>query len=200
MNEQNPLDHLIRSLASLPGLGHRSARRIALHLLAKDGKEMHKLANVMQQAATQVKECNTCANLDTTQPCRICQSHKRDKSQLCIVAEVSDIWAIERTNVYSGLYHILGGTLSALDGIGPQQLRIGHLQNRLSQENTFNEIILALPATVDGQSTAHYVSDILEDFPHIKITRLAHGMPVGGQLDYLDEGTIITALKSRNAA
>lgn len=198
MNDNGPLDQLIRTLAGLPGLGHRSARRIALHLLSKRTTTMQNLSNILKQAAEEVRECRTCGNLDTIQPCRICQNHTRDRSQICVVAEVSDLWAIERTSAYKGLYHILGGTLSALDGIGPKDLRIDTLVER-SHSPGIREIILALSATVDGQSTAHYISDHL-DKGHLTITRLAHGVPVGGELDYLDDGTITTALKSRSQA
>lgn len=198
MNDNGPLDQLIRTLAGLPGLGHRSARRIALHLLSKRTTTMQNLSNILKQAAEEVRECETCGNLDTIQPCRICQNVTRDRTQICVVSEVSDLWAIERTSAFKGLYHILGGTLSALDGIGPKDLRIDKLVDR-SHAPEIREIILALSATVDGQSTAHYITDHL-DRERLTITRLAHGVPVGGELDYLDDGTITTALKSRSQA
>ena len=198
MSDQGPLDALIKSFASLPGLGNRSARRIALHLLSSKGQSMKHLAKTLQRAAEEIIECNTCANLDTTQPCRICQSHKRDQTQICVITHVSDLWAIERTSMYKGLYHVLGGTLSALDGIGPSDLRIEELLTRI-QNNEITEIILALSATTNGQSTAHYIADHL-DTKTINVTKLAHGVPVGGELDYLDDGTITTALKARRSA
>ncbi len=198
MNDNGPLEQLIKALAALPGLGNRSARRIALHLLSKRHTTMYHLTRTLKTAAEEVRECETCFNLDTVQPCRICQSVKRDRSQLCVVASVSDLWAIERTSSYKGLYHILGGVLSALDGIGPDDLNIRSLIAR-SENEEIKEIILALSATVDGQSTAHYIADHL-DAAAITITRLAHGVPVGGELDYLDDGTITTALKSRSRA
>jgi len=186
------------SKTKLPGLGNRSARRIALHLLTKRTTAMNHLTRTLQTASEQVKECEVCYNLDTVQPCRICQSIKRDRSKICVVANVSDLWAIERTASYKGLYHVLGGVLSALDGIGPKDLNIHSLLTRAEDEE-ITEIILALSATVDGQSTAHYIADHL-DAAAINITRLAHGVPVGGELDYLDDGTITTALKSRSRA
>ncbi|GJL85585.1 MAG: recombination protein RecR [Micavibrio sp.] len=198
MHNDGPLDHLIRMLSGLPGLGNRSARRIALHLLDKRGTTMLPLAKALQTAAENVKDCNICGNLDMRDPCSICCDHKREQSKICVVARVSDVWAIERTHAYKGLYHVLGGLLSALDGIGPEELRLQKLLER-SKAGKCEEVILALSATVDGQSTAHYIADRLSS-SNVKITRLAHGVPVGGELDYLDDGTITTALKSRSAA
>lgn len=195
---QGPLEQLIKALARLPGLGNRSARRIALHLLTKRETLMFPLAEVIKTAAEQVKQCNTCGNLDMSEPCGICQNAGRDKTTICVVAQVSDLWAVERTGAYKGQYHVLGGLLSALDGIGPADLRIDKLQQRTESEPV-REVILALSATVDGQSTAHYIADHL-DGAAIRISRLAHGVPVGGELDYLDDGTITTALKSRSQA
>ncbi len=197
MNE-GPLDHLIRMFAGLPGLGNRSARRIALHLLSRRETAMLPLARALEQAAKNVKDCGICSNLDMNDPCGICRDPKREQSKICVVARVSDVWAIERTHAYKGLYHVLGGLLSALDGIGPEELQLQKLQAR-SKEAGVEEIILALSATVDGQSTAHYIADQFHG-SDVKITRLAHGVPVGGELDYLDDGTITTALKSRSAA
>lgn len=215
MNE-GPLDHLIRMLAGLPGLGNRSARRIALHLLERRESLMQPLALALARGATEICACETCGNLDSISPCGVCRDQARDTSKICVVAQVSDVWAVERTGVFRGRYHVLGGLLSALDGVGPEDLRVGSLLRRVesvsaaiavpagafaedekAQQNF--EIILALPATVDGQSTAHYVSDRLRKFP-LKISRLAHGVPVGGELDYLDDGTIVTAINSRSAA
>lgn len=190
-----PLDSLIRALAGLPGLGPRSARRVALHLLTNRQKAMNPLMLALEQTAEQVRTCTTCGNLDLSDPCRICNNPQRTQNVLCVIAGVADLWAIERTGAYKGRYHILGGILSALDGVTPDMLTIRPLIDRLEG---VDEVILALAATVDGQATAHYLSDRLQDArPTLKITRLAHGVPVGGELDYLDEGTIMTALKSR---
>lgn len=193
--EEGPLDNLIRALAALPGLGPRSARRIALHLLSRRGTALDPLVHALKLAADQIKPCGTCGNLDVTDPCRICQSPERAAAQICVVAGVSDLWAIERTGAYKGRYHILGGLLSALDGIRPDDLSITALIDRV-RNNDVQEIIMALSATVDGQATAHYIADRLSG-ANVKISRLAHGIPVGGDLDYLDDGTIATALKSR---
>jgi len=196
--KEGPLDSLIKALAGLPGLGPRSARRIALHLLTNKQDAMRPLMTALTQTEASIKSCDTCGNLDLASPCRICQDVKRSQATICVIAGVADLWAIERTGAYKGQYHVLGGVLSALDGVGPQDLRITPLIERVkTMQNA--EIILALSATVDGQATAHYLTDRLSDFKHIKITRLAHGVPVGGELDYLDDGTIATALKSRAA-
>jgi recombination protein RecR len=196
--QDGPLQHLIKMLSGMPGLGNRSARRIALHLLNKRESLMLPLAHVLQRAAEDIKTCDRCGNLDVLVPCTLCQDTNRNKTQICVVGQVSDLWAIERTGAYRGQYHVLGGLLSALDGIGPDQLRISELVSR-AQANEIEEIILALSATVDGQSTAHYISDHL-DREGLDITHLAHGVPVGGELDYLDDGTITTALRSRKAS
>ncbi len=198
MQQEGPLNNLIRMLAGLPGLGNRSARRVALHLLSKRRTAMIPLAEAIKQAAEQVKECSNCGNLDMHDPCTICRDERRDRSKICVVGGVSDLWAIERTGAFKGTYHVLGGLLSAIDGIGPRELKIDALVAR-TNDSPVEEIILALSATVDGQSTAHYIADHL-DAVRLKITRLAHGVPVGGELDYLDDGTIMTALKSRSKA
>ena len=195
MQQDGPLNHLIKMLGGLPGLGNRSARRIALHLLNQRSSLMMPLAETLQRAAEEIKSCHVCGNLDTHDPCSICVDPKRDTSKICVVAQVGDLWAIERTSAYKGVYHVLGGLLSALDGIGPDQLNIAKLIERSEKEKP-QEIILALAATVDGQSTAHYITDRL-NAQNIEITHLAHGVPVGGELDYLDDGTITTALRSR---
>lgn len=196
MND-GPLDHLIRLLSGLPGLGNRSARRIALHLLSKRGSLMMPLANALRDAAENVKSCGVCGNLDMVDPCGICKDIKRQDSMICVVSQVSDVWAVERTGAFKGRYHVLGGLLSALDGIGPSDLRIDSLVSRVRENSDqVEEVILALSATVDGQSTAHYISDHLSSLG-VKISHLAHGVPVGGELDYLDDGTITTALRSR---
>lgn len=195
---EGPLDNLIKALSRLPGLGPRSARRIALHLLTNKDKALYPLIGVLQQAAENIRNCDICGNLDFSSPCRICQDPKRSQNLLCVIAGVADLWAIERTGAYKGQYHILGGVLSALDGVGPDQLRLRALLERV-QRSPPEEIILALSATVDGQATAHYLTDKLETITKTRITRLAHGVPVGGELDYLDDGTIATALRSRAA-
>ncbi len=197
MNE-GPLDNLIRMLAALPGLGPRSARRMALHLLTARETSLLPLTKALEDAAQTIRTCKTCGNLDTSDPCRVCRNPARHTGTICVIANVADLWAIERTGAYRGAYHVLGGVLSALDGIGPDDLSIASLIEKARQEET-TEIILALSATVDGQSTAHYLTDRLEE-TNVSVTRLARGVPVGGELDYLDDGTITTALKSRSAA
>ncbi len=196
--QDSPLDNLIKTLSGLPGLGNRSARRIALFLLGRRQGLMLPLAAALRKAAEEIKECKECGNLDMIQPCGICRDPRRERGKVCVIAQVSDLWAVERTGAYKGLYHVLGGLLSALDGTGPGDLRIKELIER-SSSGEAQEIILALSATVDGQSTAHYIADHL-DPAKVAVTRLAHGMPVGGELDYLDDGTITTALKSRRIA
>jgi recombination protein RecR len=197
--QQGPLDSLIRTLAGLPGLGPRSARRIALHLLANRKKTMGPLMDALEQTARDIRICHECGNLDLCDPCRLCRDPKRDGSLVCVVAGVADLWAIERTGIYRGRYHVLGGVLSALDGIGPDDLNLGPLLDKAAA-GLLKEVILALSATVDGQVTAHFLIDRLGNATQaLKISRLAHGVPVGGELDYLDDGTIATALKSRAA-
>lgn len=196
--KEDSIQNLIRMLSSLPGLGSRSARRIALHLLAHREVSMLPLAQALQETAFNIKECHICGNLDMTNPCHVCRDINRDVSKVCVVAHISDLWAIERTGSFKGVYHVLGGLLSALNGIGPSDLRIESLRKRV-EGGKISEVIMALSATVDGQSTAHYISDQLRS-PNLEITYLSHGVPVGGELDYLDDGTIITALKSRSAS
>lgn len=196
MIKDGPLDSLIKALAGLPGLGPRSARRVALHLLTNREKSMTPLMRALEQTAAQIVTCETCGNLDNTTPCRICRDAARTRGTLCVVAGVADLWAVERTGAFKGMYHILGGVLSALDGIGPDQLRIESLLRRV-QIDDIDEVIIALSATVDGQATAHYISDRIAGVCAARITKLAHGVPVGGELDHLDDGTITTALKSR---
>lgn len=190
-----PLDILIRQLSSLPGLGRRSAKRIALHMLTNKENLMQPLAKNLNHVADIIQTCEACGNLDEGDICRICRDPKRNRDLLCVVATVADLWAIERTGTYNGTYHVLGGVLSALDGVGPQDLALNSLKANIDDKN-ITEVILALSATVDGQSTAHYITDMIGK-PDIKITKLAHGMPMGGELDYLDDGTIATALKAR---
>ncbi len=190
------IDRLIKLLARLPGLGPRSARRAALSLLKKRESLMEPLAQALAVAASSIKACSQCGNLDDIDPCLICQDEKRDNSLICIVEDVADLWALERTGSYKGRYHVLGGVLSALDGIGPEDLNIGTLVDRVGAGDV-GEVILATNVTVDGQTTAHYITDRLAS-SGVKITRLAHGVPVGGELEYLDDGTLMTALKARH--
>ena len=189
------IDQLIQLLAKLPGLGPRSARRAALHLIGRKESLLRPLAQAMSRAADRVAPCADCGNLDSLQPCAICRDEGRDASAICVVESVADLWALERSGVFRGRYHVLGGTLSALDGIGPEDLNIGTLVAR-SGEAVVTEVILATNATVDGQTTAHYLAERLAQCG-VKITGLAHGVPVGGELDYLDDGTLATALGAR---
>lgn len=182
-------------MAKLPGLGPRSARRAVLHLIKKRALLMTPLADVMMQVAASARECLTCGNIGTTEICGICASSKRANGQICVVEDVADLWAMERGHAFAGRYHVLGGTLSALDAIGPDDLRIPKLLDRVADEG-ITEIILALNATVDGQTTAHYIAGELEG-RNVSVTSLAQGVPVGGELDYLDDGTISAALKAR---
>ncbi len=192
------IDKLIGLLAKLPGLGPRSARRAALQLLKKRDSLLAPLASALTQAAETIRICGQCGNLDTTDPCAICGDGSRDASVICVVEEVADLWAVERSGIYGGRYHVLGGTLSALDGVGPEELKIAKLVERASHAEV-KEVILATNATVDGQTTAHYVADRLASCG-VEITRLAHGLPMGGELDYLDDGTLTAALKARSPA
>jgi recombination protein RecR len=189
------LDRLIQLLAKLPGLGPRSARRAALFLLKRREALMEPLAAALAETAKRIRPCTVCGNLDTLDPCGICRDPRRDASLVCVVEEVADLWAIERSGAYRGRYHVLGGTLSALDGIGPDDLHIDQLALRVS-EGGIGEVILAMSATVEGQTTAHYITDRLAQ-SGARISRLAHGVPVGGELDYLDEGTLSAALAAR---
>jgi len=191
------LDRLIQLLAKLPGLGPRSARRAALHLLKRRESLMEPLAAALAEAARAVHPCSICGNLDTVDPCALCTDQKRDAGVICVVEDVADLWALERGHVFKGRYHVLGGTLSALDGVGPNELRIEPLVRRVKEERV-REVILAMNATVEGQTTAHYIVDRLEG-TGVQITRLAHGVPVGGELDYLDDGTIGAALAARTS-
>lgn len=192
------IERLIQLLAKLPGLGPRSARRAALHLLRKREQLMEPLAAAMGEAAAKIKACSECGNLDVTDPCAICSSERRDPKVICVVETVGDLWALERSSAFKGRYHVLGGVLSALDGVGPEQLNIATLIERANRVET-QEIILALNATVDGQTTAHYIADKLEG-AGVEVTSLARGVPVGGELDYLDDGTLAAAFKSRRPA
>ena len=192
------IEHLIALLGKLPGLGPRSARRAALALLKRRDQLLTPLAQALSDAAQKVKACSVCGALDTSDPCQVCSDPGRDASQLCVVEEVGGLWALERGGAFRGRYHVLGGLLSALDGVGPQALRIDELIGRV-QGGSVHEVILALPATVDGQTTAHYLAERL--IPSgVQTTMLARGVPVGGELDWLDDGTIAQALRARRPA
>ena len=193
---ETPLDQLIKRLSRLPGLGPRSARRAALHLLKHKQEMMIPLAQEMADVAHSVKDCVECGNLDLTDKCHICLDHKRDETRLCVIEDVADLWAMERAGVFSGRYHVLGGTLSALEGRGPSDLGIDRLLSRI-QTTKVEEVILATSATVDGQTTAHYIAERLAEH-QVAITRLAHGLPVGGELTFLDEGTLAQAMRARS--
>ena len=189
------IERLIQLLARLPGLGPRSARRAALFLIKKREALMAPLAAALQTAIEKIEVCRTCGNIDSQNPCAICTDPRRDGAAIVVVADVADLWALERAAAMPARYHVLGGTLSPLDGIGPDDLTIEALVKR-AHDPAVNEVILALNATVDGQSTAHYITDLLHE-AGVKVTRLAHGVPVGGELDYLDEGTLAAAIRSR---
>lgn len=194
MSSTRDIDALIELMAKLPGLGPRSARRAVLHLIRKRALLLTPLADMMQTVAATARECLNCGNVGTADICDICDSNKRANGELCIVEDVADLWAMERSGVFKGRYHVLGGTLSALDAIGPQELRIPRLIDRVKSEE-ITEVILALNATIDGQTTAHYIADQLEG--QVRLTSLAQGVPIGGELDYLDDGTITAAMRAR---
>jgi recombination protein RecR len=189
------IERLIQLLARLPGLGPRSARRAALFLLKKREQLMAPLAAAIQTALEKIEICRVCGNIDTQNPCTVCTDIRRDASIIIVVADVADLWALERAHAVNARYHVLGGTLSPLDGVGPQDLAIDALISR-AKDPAVAEVILALNATVDGQTTAHYITDLLHA-TNVKLTRLAHGVPVGGELDYLDEGTLAAAIRQR---
>ncbi|MBT5497884.1 MAG: recombination protein RecR [Alphaproteobacteria bacterium] len=191
------IDRLIQLLARLPGLGPRSARRAVLHLIKRRESLMQPLAQALGDAAEAILVCGSCGNLDTVEPCGICMDEKRDGGTICVIEDVADLWALERTRSFKGRYHVLGGRLSALDGIGPEDLNIAGLVAR-AETGDIQEVILAMNLTVDGQTTAHYIADRL-GHTEVDVTRLAHGVPVGGELDYLDDGTLETALRSRRS-
>ncbi len=191
------IDSLIALMAKLPGLGPRSARRAVLHLVKKRSILMSPLAETMRRVAATVRECVNCGNISTEATCRICSDGKRQIGEICVVEDVADLWAMERAGAFKGCYHVLGGTLSALDDVGPDELRVPKLVERIGVERV-TEVILALNATVDGQTTAHYIADLLED--SVQVTTLAQGVPIGGELDYLDDGTITAALRARKNA
>ncbi len=190
------IERLIELMARLPGLGPRSARRAVLHLIKKRAQVMTPLAETMLGVAATARECVACGNIGTTDTCDICRDPKRANGQICVVEDVADLWAMERAGVFKGRYHVLGGTLSALDGVGPEDLRIPRLLDRVRSEGV-EEVILALNATIDGQTTAHYIADQMGS--GVSVTSLAQGVPIGGELDYLDDGTISAAMKARKA-
>ncbi len=196
MSSTRDIDALIEMMAKLPGLGPRSARRAVLHLIRKRGILLSPLADMMQTVAATARECLNCGNIGSADLCDICASEKRANGEICVVEDVADLWAMERSGVFKGRYHVLGGTLSALDAVGPHELRIPRLIDRVAAEN-ITEVILALNATIDGQTTAHYIADELG--ARVKMTSLAQGVPIGGELDYLDDGTITAALRARKA-
>lgn len=189
------IEQLIKVIAKLPSLGTRSARRIVLHLLKKRETLIPQLIQALEDVQNNIKVCQICGNYDTEDPCSICASAGREQSTLCVVQDISDLWALERGGLYKGKYHILGGVLSAIDGVTPDDLNIDKLLDRIDKEN-ISEIILALPATVDGQITMHYISSLLKD-KNVQVSTLAQGIPVGGELDYMDDGTIKLALDMR---
>jgi recombination protein RecR len=196
VNSTKDIDALIEQMAKLPGLGPRSARRAVLHLIRKRSMLLIPLADLLQKVAETSRECLNCGNIGTTDICDICTSEKRANGELCIVEDVADLWAMERSGIFKGRYHVLGGTLSALDAVGPEELRIPRLIDRVKSEG-ITEVILALNATIDGQTTAHYIADRLES--QVKLTSLAQGVPIGGELDYLDDGTIAAAMTARKS-
>ena len=189
------IDNLISLLSRLPGIGPRSARRMALNLLKKPESLMKPLAESLITTANSIVNCKVCGNLDTSEICSVCDDKRRDVSIIVVIEEIADLWALERASVHNGMYHVLGGTLSAIDGVGPEDLGINSLIER-ARGSEVHEIILAMNATIDGQTTAYYITDQLKDCS-VKVSRLAHGVPVGGELDYMDDGTLQTALKSR---
>lgn len=191
------LETLIKTLSRLPGLGPRSARRMALHLLKKKDVLMIPLGQQILDTAEQIKTCSICGNIALMDPCPICTDTRRDRTQICVVEDIDDLWAMERTGAYRGLYHVTGGTLSALDGIRPEDLQLPRLVDRILNGNPrVREIILALSATVDGQATGFYISDQIKN-ANVTVTRLAQGIPIGGELDYIDDGTLALALQTR---
>lgn len=189
------IEALVQALARLPGLGPRSARRAVLHLLKKRETALVPLARALETVEARLVTCGMCGNVDTSDPCAICADPRRDTRALCVVEEVADLWALDRARLFPGRYHVLGGRLSALDGVRPEDLRIDGLVARVAAGGV-DEVVLAMNATLEGQTTAHYIAERLEGYP-VRLTQLAHGLPVGGELDYLDEGTLAQALRAR---
>ena len=194
--EQSPIDKLINDISKLPGLGRRSAQRIALFLLKNKDKNLYPLIESLNESFKKIVECETCGNIDVKSPCNICSNSKRDMTKICVVEDVSDLWTFEKVGVYNGLYHVLGGSLSAIQGIGTDELKLQSLIDRILSNNT-TEIILALSTTMEGQTTSFVIADKLEKFDSINVTRLAQGIPMGGEVHYLDENTLNTAFHSR---
>lgn len=194
------IENLAQALARLPGLGPRSARRAVLWLVKHRETALRQIIDALQMVQDKLVECGTCGNVDTRDPCSICADPRRDRKSICVVEDVADLWALDRARLFTGCYHVLGGKLSALDGVRPEDLAIDSLMGRVSQGDDdgtmIEEVVLAMNATLEGQTTAHYIAERLEEFP-IRITQLAHGLPVGGELDYLDEGTLAQALRAR---
>lgn len=191
-----PLEDLIRIIAKLPGLGPRSARRIALHMIKDPTNNMKLFAKKLEEVADLIVTCDLCHNVDTSSPCSICQDHRRDKHTICVVQNISDLWAIEKSHTYRGLYHILGGALSPIDGITPDKLNIQSLKHKLENGN-IQELIIATNPTLEGQTTAHFIGDLAKDYK-VALSRLANGIPLGADLDYLDDGTLAVAFKMRH--
>ena len=189
------IDALTQALSRLPGLGPRSARRVVLHLIKKRDTSLEPLLTALAEVGEKLTECSTCGNVDTKDPCSVCADPRRDESMLCVVEEVADLWALDKSRLFPGRYHVLGGRLSALDGVRPEDLSIDQLLARV-EKGGIDEIVLAMNATLEGQTTAHYLAERLEKYP-VRITQLATGLPVGGELDYLDEGTLAQALRLR---
>ena len=189
------IEALTQALARLPGLGPRSARRAVLHLMKKRAAALDPLLAALQAVSESLSTCSTCGNLDTADPCAICRDPRRDERLLCVVEEVADLWALDRSRLFPGRFHVLGGRLSALEGVRPEDLTIDRLVQRIAAGG-IDEVVLAMNATLEGQTTAHYLAERLEKFP-IRLTQLGHGLPVGGELDYLDEGTLAQALRAR---
>lgn len=194
---ESALEQLIKQLAKLPGLGPRSARRAVIYLLKHKAAYADPLLMNLQNTLDSIQECAVCGNFDTTSPCHVCTDEKRDKNTICVVEDVMDLWAFERGNIFRGQYHILGGVLSAMDGVGPSDLRVDGLISRIRANEDIQEIIIATNATVDGQTTAFYLMERIAEVSKVKVTRLARGIPVGGELDYLDDGTLSASLKER---
>ena len=194
--EQSPIDKLINDISKLPGLGRRSAQRIALFLLKNKDKNLSPLIESLNLSYNKIIECTECGNIDIVNPCSICANPKRDKTTICVVEDVSDLWTLEKVGFYRGLYNVLGGSLSAIQGIGTDELKIEHLLNRI-ETNNVKEIILALSTTMEGQTTSFVIADKLENFKDLNVTRLAQGIPMGGEVHYLDENTLNTAFQSR---
>lgn len=194
------MEQLIFSLSRLPSLGSRSARRVALHLLRKRESALLPLIAQLQNVADNIKTCSICRNFDVCDPCHICEDERREHNVLCVVEDIADLWAMERSGLYRGVYHVLGGVLSAIDGVNPEHLGVNQLLARIKTNNV-TEVILATNITTDGQTTAHYLHDTINElqFANIKITKLAQGIPIGGELDYLDDGTLAAAMKARYA-